>query len=75
MVQVRDSQNWWNCQIKLPNGDKVWVCIELLYGAVIIKSVTPLNPNTSRVVGDHLTGDCLIVMITIITTIIIVSCR
>ena len=62
-------------RITLPNGDVIWICIELLFGAVFINSPTPLLPNTVLEIGEHLTGDCLIILSTIITSMIIVSCR
>ena len=75
LLEQAGGGKWMKMRITLPNGDVIWICIELLFGAVFINSPTPLRPNTVLEIGEHLTGDCLIILSTIITSMIIVSCR
>ena len=69
--RLPDGQMWLCGKIFDKHGELICeFCIELLYGAVFIKLPTPLHPNKRGQIGGHLTGDCLIVIITIIITIV-----
>ena len=56
IVTMADGQRWLYGCIVLPNGKRVYFCIELLYAALFSDAPTPQNPNKKVLTDGFLTG-------------------
>ena len=56
IVTMADGQRWLYGRIVLPNGKKVYFCIELLYAALFSDAPTPQHPNKKVLTDGFLTG-------------------